>query len=228
MKSLLCFLVLHFVFNSAHSQTDAIGDFNKHVIEKWSEDFIRISQYKVKGSPYLLGESFDGALTVKSGIVAANQKILYDLYSQKVGIEINKELIKPDGEVVSFYIQLPEKFGNERLEFINASTLKNVKLEGYLNTLEKGNKLILLRQYKTRVIADPANMYSKDFRIFEQYYDYFIYNVVTSSLEKIRLKQKDVISALNGLPSSIINAAEGSNLNSLSSILDFVKKVNGN
>jgi hypothetical protein len=51
---------------------------------------------------------------------------------------------------------------------------------------------------------------------------------VTSSLEKIRLKQKDVISALNGLPSSIINAAEGSNLNSLSSILDFVKKVNGN
>jgi len=228
MKSLVCILILFFSFNAANSQTDAIGDFNKHVIEKWSEDFIRISQYKVKGSPYLLGESFDGSLTVKSGVVAANQKILYDIYSQKVGVEINKELIKPDGEVVSFYIQLPEKFGSEKLEFINAENLKNVSLKGYLNALETGSKLILLRQYKTRVIADPANMYSKDFRIFEQYYDYFIYNVVTSSLEKIRLKQKDVVSAMSGLPASVLNAAEASELNSLKAIQDFIKKVNGN
>ena len=228
MKSVSLILFFSFVFFSANAQTDAIGDFNKHVIEKWSEDFIRISQYKVKGSPYLLGESFDGSLTVKSGVVAANQKILYDLYNQKVGVEINKELVKPDGDVLSFYIQLPEKFGGEKLEFINAENLKNVTLKGYLNTLESGSKLILLRQYKTRVIADPANMYSKDFRIFEQYYDYFIYNVVTSSLEKIRLKQKDVVSALSGLPAETIKAAEASDLNSIRSIRDFVKKVNGN
>ena len=85
MKSLVCILIFFFSFNAANSQTDAIGDFNKHVIEKWSEDFIRISQYKVKGSPYLLGESFDGSLTVKSGVVATNQKILYDIYDQKAG-----------------------------------------------------------------------------------------------------------------------------------------------
>ena len=78
------------------------------------------------------------------------------------------------------------------------------------------------------MIADPANMYSKDFRIFEQYYDYFIYNVVTSSLEKIKLKQKDVVSALSGLPASVVNAAEGADLNSLNAIRDFIKKVNGN
>ena len=228
MKSLVCILLFFFSLNAVNSQTDAIGDFNKHVIEKWSEDFIRISQYKVKGSPYLLGESFDGSLTVKSGVVAANQKILYDLYNQKVGVEINKELVKPDGDVLSFYIQLPEKFGGEKLDFINAANLKNVTLKGYLNTLETGSKLILLRQYKTRVIADPANMYSKDFRIFEQYYDYYIYNVVTSSLEKIRLKQKDVVSALAGLPTSIINTADNYDLNSLATIRDFIKKVNGN
>jgi len=228
MKSLVCILLFLFSLSAVNSQTDAIGDFNKHVIEKWSEDFIRISQYKVKGSPYLLGESFDGSLTVKSGVVAANQKILYDLYNQKVGVEINKELIKPDGEVVSFYIQLPEKFGSEKLEFINAATLKNVTLKGYLNALETGSKLILLRQYKTRVIADPSNLYSKDFRIFEQYYDYFIYNVVTSSLEKIRLKQKDVVSAMSGLPASVLNAAESYDLNSLKAIRDFIRKVNGN
>lgn len=228
MKYFLTILIFSFIFCSANSQTDAIGDFNKHVIEKWSEDFIRISQYKVKGSPYLLGESFDGALVVKSGVVASNQKILYDLYNQKVGVEINKELVKPDGEVVSFFIQLPEKFGNEKLEFINASTLKNASLNGYLNILETGNKLILLRQYKTRVIADPANMYSKDFRIFEQYYDYYLYNNATNSLEKIKLKQKDVISALNGLPASVINSANDYNFSTLNSVREFVKKVNAN
>lgn len=228
MKSFLGSLFFLSLFGTAISQTDAIGDFNKHVIEKWSEDFIRISQYKVKGSPYLLGESFDGALTVKSGIVASNQKILYDLYNQKVGIEINKELIKPDGEVLSFFIQLPEKFGNEKLEFINSSTLKNVSFNGYLNILETGSKLIFLRQYKTRVIADPANMYSKDFRIFEQYYDYYLYNNATNSLEKIRPKQKDVISALNGMPASVFALANNYNFSTVNSIREFVKKVNAN
>lgn len=228
MKSFLTILIFSFIFCSANSQTDAIGDFNKHVIEKWSEDFIRISQYKVKGSPYLLGESFDGALTVKSGVVASNQKILYDIYSQKVGVEMNKELVKPDGEVTSFFIQLPEKFGNEKLEFINASTLKNVSLNGYLNMLETGNKLILLRQYKTRVIADPANMYSKDFRIFEQYYDYYFYNTATASLEKFRLKQKDVVSALTGMSASVVNLANSYNFSTLNSVREFVKKVNAN
>lgn len=228
MKSFLGTLFFLSLFGTAISQTDAIGDFNKHVIEKWSEDFIRISQYKVKGSPYLLGESFDGALVVKSSIVASNQKILYDLYNQKVGIEINKELIKPDGEVLSFFIQLPEKFGNEKLEFINSSTLKNVSFNGYLNILETGSKLIFLRQYKTRVIADPANMYSKDFRIFEQYYDYYLYNNATNSLEKIRLKQKDVISALNGMPASVFALANNYNFSTVNSIREFVKKVNAN
>lgn len=228
MKSFLGSLFFLSLFGTAISQTDAIGDFNKHVIEKWSEDFIRISQYKVKGSPYLLGESFDGALVVKSGIVASNQKILYDLYNQKVGIEINKELIKPDGEILSFFIQLPEKFGNEKLEFINSSTLKNVSFNGYLNILETGSKLIFLRQYKTRVIADPANMYSKDFRIFEQYYDYYLYNNATNSLEKIRPKQKDVISALNGMPASVFALANNYNFSTVNSIREFVKKVNAN
>lgn len=228
MKSFLGTLFFLSLFGTAISQTDAIGDFNKHVIEKWSEDFIRISQYKVKGSPYLLGESFDGALVVKSGIVASNQKILYDLYNQKVGVEINKEFIKPDGEVLSFFIQLPEKFGNEKLEFINSSTLKNVSFNGYLNILETGSKLIFLRQYKTRVIADPANMYSKDFRIFEQYYDYYLYNNATNSLEKIRPKQKDVISALNGMPASVFALANSYNFSTVNSIREFVKKVNAN
>jgi len=63
----LLFSLLMLSFTFVNAQTDAIGDFNKHVIEKWTEDYIRVSQYRVKGSPYLLGESFDGELTMKTG-----------------------------------------------------------------------------------------------------------------------------------------------------------------
>jgi hypothetical protein len=192
--------VLLFSVSFSQAQTDAIGDFNKHVIEKWTEDYIRVSQYRVKGSPYLLGESFDGELTMKTGLKTVNQKILYNIMEQKVGTEINKQMIAPDGDVVSFYIQLPEKFGSEKLDFLWAETLSKSNVKGYLNLLADGPKLAFLRQYKSRLVPDPTNMYSKDIRIFEQYYEYYIYIKKTAELVKVRLKEKDIVAALAGFP----------------------------
>jgi hypothetical protein len=183
---------------SATAQPDAIGDFNKHVIEKWTEDYIRVSQYRVKGSPYLLGESFDGEIIMKTGVKTANQKILYDIMDQRVGTEINRQLIAPDGDITSFFIQLPEKFGGEKLDFINANTLAKSNVKGYLNVIASGSKIAFLRQYKTKLVPDPQNMYSKDIRIFEQYYDYYLYNYSTQSLEKIKLKEKEIREFLQG------------------------------
>jgi hypothetical protein len=197
MKPVLIVLLLLFTA-MLHAQPDAIGDFNKHVIEKWTEDYIRVSQYRVKGSPYLLGESFDGQIIMRTGIKTSNQKILYDIMDQRVGTEMDRKLIEPDGEVVSFYIQLPDKFGSEKLEFLNASTLSKSSLKGFLNVISSGPKISFLRQYKSRLVPDPMNMYSKDIRIFEQYYEYYLYNHVTQSLEKIKLKEKDVRQALTG------------------------------
>ena len=181
MKSILIVLFLLFT-EILHAQPDAIGDFNKHVIEKWTEDYIRVSQYRVKGSPYLLGESFDGQVIMRSGIKISNQKILYDILDQRVGTEIDKKLIEPDGEVASFFIQLPEKFGSEKLEFLNASNLSKTNLKGYLNVIATGSKISFLRQYKSRLVPDPLNMYSKDIRIFDQYYEYYLYNHGTQLL----------------------------------------------
>ena len=53
-------VLIIFAFFSAlmvNAQPDPIGNFNKHVIEKWTHEYIRVSQYRVKGSPYLLGDS---------------------------------------------------------------------------------------------------------------------------------------------------------------------------
>ncbi len=199
MKGIILFLCL-LCANSIYAQTDAIGEFNKHVIEKWTEDYIRVSQYRVKGSPYLLGESFDGQLTMKTGLKTINQKVLYNLMEQKVGTEMDKQLIAPDGDVVSFFIQLPEKFGGEKLDFVATATLGDNNVKGYLNVIADGPKLAFLRQYKSKMVPDPTNMYSKDIRIFEQYNEYYIFVRKTAELIKVRLREKDIVAALAGFP----------------------------
>ena len=192
------FLFLFAVLSSliSRAQPDPIGNFNKHVIEKWTHDYIRVSQYRVKGSPYLLGDSFSGDITMKTGVVTVDKKILYDIYDQKVGFDLDKKFVAPDGEVSGFFIQLSENFGGEKLSFINAANLPKVNLKGYLNVIADGSKFAFLRQYRIRLVADPAEMYSKDIKLFEQYYDYYIYNRATAELNKIKLKDKDVLEAL--------------------------------
>lgn len=179
-----------------NAQPDPIGNFNKHVIEKWTHEYIRVSQYRVKGSPYLLGESFNGDITMKTGVVTVDKKILYDIYDQKVGVDLDKKFVAPDGDVSGFFIQLSENFGGEKLNFINAANLPKVNLKGYLNVITDGSKFAFLRQYRIRLVADPAEMYSKDIKLFEQYYDYYIYNRANAELKKIKLKDKDVLEAL--------------------------------
>jgi hypothetical protein len=192
-------VLIIFAFFSAlmvNAQPDPIGNFNKHVIEKWTHEYIRVSQYRVKGSPYLLGDSFSGDITMKTGVVTVDKKILYDIYDQKVGVDLDKKFVSPDGDVSGFFIQLSENFGGEKLNFINAANLPKVNLKGFLNVITDGSKFAFLRQYRIRLVADPADMYSKDIKLFEQYYDYYIYNRVTAELNKIKLKDKDVLEAL--------------------------------
>ena len=200
MKKTFTIVCMSFLSN-LFAQPDPIGNFNKHVVEKWTHDYIRVSQYRVKGSPYLLGESFNGDISMKSGVVTVDKKILYDIYDQKVGMDLDKKFVAPDGEVSGFFIQLSENFGGEKLSFINASNLPKVNLKGYLNVIADGSKFAFLRQYRIRLVADPAEMYSKDIKLFEQYYDYYIYNRATAELNKIKLKDKDVLEAL-GNPNS--------------------------
>ena len=98
MKQFFTFIAVLGVL-MVNAQPDPIGNFNKHVIEKWTHDYIRVSQYRVKGSPYLLGDSFSGDITMKSGVVTVDKKILYDIYDQKVGFDLDKKFVAPDGEV---------------------------------------------------------------------------------------------------------------------------------
>lgn len=213
--------VLFLMADKSQAQPDPVGNFNKHVIEQWTEQYLQISQYKVKGSPYLLGEPFEGYITMKSGIQTKGQKVLYNVFEQKVGIEMKRELVVPDGEIASFTIQLPEKFGGEELRFVPVSSFPDAKQKGYYNIVADGPKASFLRTYKNRLIPDPQNLYSKDFRVFEQYNEYFIFNKTTQTIHKIKLKEKDVREALGSA-----KVSDGLELNTVNGIKKAITEVN--
>ncbi|HEX8334662.1 MAG TPA: hypothetical protein VF622_18705 [Segetibacter sp.] len=185
------------IVRTGSAQPDPVGEFNKHVAENWKSEFVRIDQYKVKGSPYLLGESFPGSITYKGGKTVSDTKVLYNLHNQKAGSDINKELFEADIPVESFSIVLPEKFGGKTLYFKNSYVYGETKLNSYLNVLEDGGKLAFLKVYKTRLVPDPTNYMIKDLKVFEQYYDYYIYNKKTNSLKQIKLRKKELANEIN-------------------------------
>ena len=176
----------------AISQPDPIREFNKHVAENWKADYIRIGPYKVKGSPYLLGESFAGSITYKGGRTINDSKLLYDIYNQKAGVDVKNEILEMNTPIESFSLNLPEKFSGITLIFKNPYLFGKPDLKGYLNVVEDGKKLSLLKIYNARLFPDPTNIMIKDLKIFEQYFDYYIYNKATQNLTSIKLRKKDI------------------------------------
>lgn len=221
MKKLL-FIVFCLTASFSNAQPDPVGNFNKHVIEKWSHDYIRVSQYRVKGSPYLLGEPFDGSIEMKTGLKTEDKKVLYNIYEQKVGFEMNKELVAPDGDVKSFKIQLSDKFGGEQMYFINADLLAKSPVKGFLNVFVDGPNAALYRQYRNRLVADPSEMYSKDIRMFEQYYDYYLENKKTGVFERVKLKEKDFASVLQGM--TLPTGLDYSSVTGIKKVMDLINQ----
>jgi hypothetical protein len=188
--------LLFFCFKETHAQADPVGAFNRHIASNWKGDYIRVSQYHVKGTLYFLGEAFPGSITFRSGKTVDNTKVLYDLYNQKAGIEMNEGLFEADEPVRSFSISLPEKFGNGKLLFKSSAEFGNEDMKAFFNVLADGEKASLLKLYKIKLSPDPTNTMDRDAKVFEQYYEYYLYS--KKDLQKIKLKEKDILRALGG------------------------------
>jgi hypothetical protein len=191
------FILFGFVLlaNLSFAQTNTVGEFNKFIAQNWAGDYIRIGQYKVKGTPYLLGESFPGTLTYKGG-AKSDTKILYDLYNQKAGADVKNSILQSDQALEEFTITLPAKFGGNTLLFKSTEVFGNTSLKNYFNVLEDGTKVSLLKIFKIKLVSDPSNMLDKEQKIFEQYYEYYLYNKTTKELSKMKLKEKDIAKQL--------------------------------
>ena len=198
MKKWIISSVFALISLQSSAQVDPVGDFNRHTIANWKGDYIRVSQYRVKGTPYFLGESFPGTISYKDGKTVSGVKVLYDLYAQKAGIDLKaNELFEEEHGVKQFTIDLPEKFGGKKMLFVNADVYDSSAYKGYFNVLEEGANLALLKAYRIQLVTDPSQNLVKDVRAFDQYYTYFLYNKKTNKLQKIKLREKDLMKDIN-------------------------------
>jgi hypothetical protein len=188
----ICFIVVAILLleNVSFAQVDPVGQFNRHIVENWKDEYIRIGQYKVRGTPYLFGESFPGTLTFKGGS-KSNTNILYDLYNQKAGADVKNNILESGLELDEFTIMLPAKFGGNTLLFKSTAAFGNASLKNYFNVLEDGARLSFLKLFRIKLLSDPSNMMDKEQKIFEQYYEYYLYNKASKELTKIKLREKD-------------------------------------
>lgn len=224
MKSIF-FAFVALVFSlTGFSQTNTVGEFNRFIAQNWTGDYIRIGQYKVKGTPYLLGESFPGTLTYKGG-AKSDTKILYDLYNQRAGADVRNSILDSEQPVEEFSISLPAKFGGNTLLFKSTESYGNGSLKNFFNVLVEGSKTSFLKVFKIKLIADPSNMMDKEQKVFEQYYEYYLYNNSTRELSKIKLKEKDIAKQL-GDEEFVKTFISKGNLD-VSNEMDVIKLIQG-
>jgi hypothetical protein len=224
MNKLSLFLFSLLVGFNSFGQADAIGAFNRFVVHNWAGQYVRIGNYKVKGSPFLLGESFPGKIRLMGSNVSQPAKVLYNLYEQRAGPGTGDEILVTDKLVEEFTLELPEKYGGIQLSFKHCSMYAKPNLKCYFNVLAEGPSVVFLKAYRIRVVADPSNMMDKELKVFEQYYEYFLINYKgTKEVEQVKLKKKDFEKELSSIEGA--SAIFKSNQFEYATEDDFVKVV---
>lgn len=192
MKHLLLLFLSCCFLKTSKAQVDPVGSFNRHVFEAWQGEAIRIGPFSVKGSPYLFGEAFDGSISYQGGKVLNQAMILYDVYHQKAGVELQSMIYEAAEPVDSFTITLPQRFGGKKLLFkSNAYYAGNKK--GFYNVLEEGDRVSLLKMYQSKLVADPTNNMDTKLKVFEQYAEYYLFKKVDKTLHSVKLRKKDFL-----------------------------------
>ncbi|HEX8358116.1 MAG TPA: hypothetical protein VF610_11915 [Segetibacter sp.] len=194
----LILVLLLFLSNSigVFSQIDPVANFNRRLFENWKGEYLRIGPFKVKGSPYLLGTSFPGSIAYKEGNKWSDTKILYDIYNQKAGVEINNLMVEGEGTVESFSLLFPENLGGQQLIFKNSANYGKPEMNCFFNVLEEGDKVSFLKLYKTKLARDPVNSMDGNAKVFEQFFEYYVYIKNIRALNKVKLGKKDILKAV--------------------------------
>ena len=69
MKGICLFIFCMIIFTQVSAQviSDPLPAYNKQLAERWSGEYMQVSQYRVKGSPYFLGKAFPWILKFEDG-----------------------------------------------------------------------------------------------------------------------------------------------------------------
>ena len=195
MKGSWVFVFCMNIFSQLSAQiiADPLPAYNKQLAERWAGEYMQVSQYRVKGSPYLLGKAFPGTLKFNDGTKNC-VLIIYDLYNDKVGIEKDSLFFEVDKLISEFSIMLPAEYGNINLVFKNAASFGDSKKKGFYNVISESGKYVFMKEFKLKLVPDPVNSLAKDYRMFEQYNEYILYDTASRNMKKIKLNKKSVSS----------------------------------
>jgi hypothetical protein len=204
---------------SLFAQVDPVGQFNRYVVENWAAQYQRVGQYRVKGSSFFLGEPIPGQFKYQGGNFMKNDKILYDLNTQKVGPEVDGGIFETDQIIEEFTLVFPAKYGGGTATFKNGSKYGK-KAPPFVSVLVEGELVHLLSAFKIKLVADPSNMMDSQARMFEQYTEHYLYDVKNNVLTKIKLNKKDIASALKASPDlqKRVNSYQGDIVSEFSAI----------
>lgn len=208
MKKYLLFFFISFTSFASRAQienlvaipntvSDPLAEFNKNVAANWNGRHYRIGPFNVKGSPFLFGQSFQGAIAYKGNMQGKANNVFYDIYNQQAGIDINGDLGAPHEPVESFSLSLPEQFGGTILHFKKANLFGENNVKGFFAVLSDGPKVSLLKYFKAILMTDPVNQMDRDAKVFQQIAEYYLFQKETKSLKKIKLKEKEITKDLD-------------------------------
>jgi len=172
--------------SQALSYSDQAVAYNRLLVEKNSNTYVRIGNYKVTGTPYLFGENEAGNLYGTSGKLE-NVKIRYNTYTQEVeGLgETGTEKVRIEfTNIDSFSFNRNGKVHDEvhfiRTAFID-STAKDFMMVMYV-----GKTYSLYKKYKSVLAMSTTNIGQVDLRQFELEFDYYYTGPGFYGLKKIK------------------------------------------
>lgn len=173
---LIFFLFPFWTYAQSGSYTDPGQAYNRLLLEKNTNSYYRIGNYKVIGSPYLFGEDEIGSIYSPSGSLQ-NIKVRYNTHSQQLeaSAEHDGSVLFKDVNDADSFVLLPSKNHVNSMVFINKKLL-NARSKGFFLEVYKGMNFSLYKDYNSDLAIVPTNYVQADLRQFELNYNYYYDN----------------------------------------------------
>jgi len=190
------FLPLVFVLIALNASSqigpDPLQAYNKNLAERWNGQYIQVSQYRVKGSPFFGSDAFPGQITYADGRVVSYTKIRYDLHRNVVEVERDSTFYEMTVPIKEFRIRLSEEYGNKELTFRQAKYFGEKNNPAYYSVIDETKNYSFVKEFKLKLTPDYTNQMAKDYKLFEMYYEYYLYNDQTKAISKVKLNKKSI------------------------------------
>lgn len=169
----------------AGAYTDPAQAYVRMLLDKSENAYVVIGNFKVKGTPYLFGERYNGKVYAKEGTVD-NVFVSYNTYNQTLEVFTTKEQeagIEKSVESIDSFRYSPPNY--ENLFFVNGAYL-GAKEKAFFQRVAGGSTVQLYKRYKSDLGIVSTNYIQSELRQFNLAYDYFYYDLAKKQLKKLR------------------------------------------